>query len=253
MKKFCSNSAITKIHAVIIVVIIIAISASSLLLSKTEPAPFSLNVINRPASFGNIVYSIPGQKCIFLITVEENQTSTALKPVKLSVTSQDCEVTVFPQSITAGQVAELTVVPTTANIGKNVTITLQAERQGLKQLKIITTEVIEGENTLDPEAADMRDKFTYWLSQNYPEIGITNDTIWNGTIVNPRILVVMHYIFLSEDWEMYVTWHVMIPPYDWAKIYLRHRFNETSPSYAFEISSIQEETQPQPIEVPDWV
>ena len=251
--KNCENLAITKIQAVIIVVIIIAISAYSLLLTKTETAPFSLIVINRPASFGDIVYSIPGQKCIFLVTVEENQTGTVSKPVKLSATSLDCEVTVFPQSITAGQVAELSVMPTAANIGKNVTITLQAERQGLKQIITITTEVIERENTLEPEAASMRDKFTYWLSINYPELGITNDTTWNGTIVNPRILVVMHYIFLSEDWEMYITWHVMIPPYDWTRIYLRHRFNETSPSYAFEISSVQEQAQPQIIEVPDWV
>ena len=111
----------------------------------------------------------------------------------------------FPQSITAGQVAELSVMPTQANIGKNVTITLQGERQGLKQTETITVEAIEGENTLEPEAAGMREKFTDWLSINHPELGITNDTTWIGTIVNPRILVVMHYIFLSENWEMYVT------------------------------------------------
>jgi len=160
---------------------------------------------------------------------------------------------VFPQSITAGQVAELSVMPTQANIGKNVTITLQGERQGLKQTETITVEAIEGENTLEPEAAGMREKFTDWLSINHPELGITNDTTWIGTIVNPRILVVMHYIFLSENWEMYVTWHVMIPPYDWARIYLRHRYNQTAPTYAFEISSVQEQAQPQTIEVPDWI
>jgi hypothetical protein len=63
----------------------------------------------------------------------------------------------------------------------------------------------------------------------------------------------MHYMFLSEDWEMYVTWHVMISPYDWARIYLRERYNQTTPTYAFEISSIQKQTQPQAIEVPDWI
>jgi hypothetical protein len=34
---------------------------------------------------------------------------------------------------------------------------------------------------------------------------------------------------------------------------LRHRFNATAPSYAFEISSVQEQTEPQAIDVPDWV
>ncbi len=256
MKNFCNNSAVTKTQTAIIVIIItatIALSAHFLMPTNTEAAPFSLNVINRPASFGDIFYSIPGQKCLFLVTIKENQTSTGPKPVNISVTSPECEVAVFPQSITEDQVAELSVVPTQANIGKNVTITLQGEREGLQQTETITVEVIEGENTLEPEAASIRDKFTQWLSTNYPELGITNETTWTGTIVNPKILVVMHYIFLSKDLEMYVTWHVTIPPYDWARIYLRYRYNQTVPIYAFEISSVQEQAQPQTIEVPDWV
>jgi len=102
-------------------------------------------------------------------------------------------------------------------------------------------------------AAEMRDKFVPWLASNHPELGITSETEWIGTIVNPGILVVMHYMFYSEDWEMYVTWHVMIPPYDWTKIYLRSRFTETQSSNAFEISSVQGEEEPHSIELPDWV
>ncbi len=120
----------------------------------------------------------------------------------------------------------------------------------------MTFEVIaeEGrEETLGPEAASIRNNFAQWLSTNHPELGITNETTWIGTVVNPRILVVMHYLFLSEDWEMYVTWLVMILPYDWAQIYLRHRYNQTAPTYAFEISSIQGRAQPQAIEAPNWI
>jgi hypothetical protein len=95
--------------------------------------------------------------------------------------------------------------------------------------------------------------FVVWLAKKHPELAITNKTIWTGTVVNPRVLVVTHYMFLSEEWEMYVTWHVMIPPYDWAKIYLRHRFDNTAPTYAFEISSIQGQAEPVAIEIPDWV
>jgi hypothetical protein len=84
-------------------------------------------------------------------------------------------------------------------------------------------------------------------------LGISSETVWIGTIVNPRILVVMHYMFYSENWEMYVTWHVMIPPYDWTKIYLRPRFTETQSTMAFEISSVQGEDEPYSIELPNWV
>jgi hypothetical protein len=102
-------------------------------------------------------------------------------------------------------------------------------------------------------AAEMRDKFVPWLASNHPELGITSETEWIGTIVNPGILVVMHYMFYSEDWEMYVTWHVTIPPYDWTKIYLRPRFTETQSTMAFEISSVQGGEEPHSIELPDWV
>ena len=100
---------------------------------------------------------------------------------------------------------------------------------------------------------EMRDKFIPWLAINHPELSITNETEWIETIVNPRIIVVMHYIFLSEDWEIYVTWHVTIPPHDWTRIYLRHRFTESCPTHAFEIPSVKGQEKPQAIEVPDWV
>ena len=259
MKRTGNNSAITKIQATIIVIIIvgtIAFSAYFLSLANTETNPFSLNVTNRPASFGEALYTIPNQKCLFLVTIEENQTIQESKAVTISATSTDCQVTVFPQTITSGKVAEVTVVPAEADVGKNVTVTIQGERGGLKQTKTVTFEVIaeeDREETLGPEAVSIRNKFTQWLSTNHPELGIKNETVWTGTVVNPRILVVMHYMFLSEDWEMYVTWHVMIPPYDWAQIYLRHRYNQTAPTYAFEISSLQEHAQPHTIQVPDWV
>ena len=259
LNNLCNSSAITKLQAVICVAIIttsIVVAVYGLTAFELNPVPFSMNVVNRPASFGEILHSIPSQKCLFLVVIEEPSDAHDLKPVRISATSPDCEATVSPQAITSGQVAEVMAIPTEDCVGKNVTITIQGEREGLKKTETVTFEVIEAEDreeTLGPQAAELRDKFIQWLSTAHPELGITSRTDWTGTVVNPMILVVMHYIFWSEDWEMYVTWHVMIPPYDWARIYLRHRFNATAPSYAFEISSVQGQTEPMAIEVPDWV
>jgi len=44
---------------------------------------------------------------------------------------------------------------------------------------------------------------------------------------------------------------VMIPPHDWARIYLRHRFTEVGPSYAFEISSLDAKEEPHTIDLED--
>jgi hypothetical protein len=260
VKKLTNSSAITKLQAAICTVIIIAsVSAATygFAVLNLNSQPFQINVVNRPASFGEILYSIPNQKCLFLISINEsNSQTTNLKAVSLSATSPDCQITIQPQTITSEQVAELTVIPPDNSVGKNLTVTVQAERDGLRQTKTVMFEVIadeEREETLGPTAIQLRDKFTQWLSTAHPELNIKNTTTWSSTVVNPMVLVVMHYMFLSEEWEMYLTWHVMIPPYDWARIYLRHRFNATSPSYAFEISSLQGQTEPTPIEVEDWV
>ena len=231
----------------------VGVSAYYMNPSNAEAVPFQLKVINRPAFFGEVVYSIPGQKCMFLVTLLENQTNTESGAVKLTVTSPDCEASIYPQTITRGQVAEITVIPTTAKVGMNVMMTLTGERGGVKRTLNLSTEVLEAEDNLGPEAVEKRNMFTAWLAEKHPDLGITDETVWTGTVVNPRVLVVTHYMFLSEEWEMYVTWHVMIPPYDWAKIYLRHRLDESAPTYAFEISSIQGQAEPEAIEVPDWV
>lgn len=260
MKNLSNSSAITKLQATICTVIIVAsvtLAAYGLTALNTNPHPFQIDVVNRPASFGETLYSIPNQKCILLISINESNFQTAtLKPVSISATSPDCQITITPQAITPGQVAELIVTPQENNVGTNITVTIQGERDGIKQTKMVMFEIIaaeEREETLGPTAIQLRDKFTQWLSTAHPELGIKNTTTWTGTVVNPMVLVVMHYLFLSEDWEMYLTWHVMIPPYDWSRIYLRHRYNATAPSFAFEIPSLQGQTQPIPIDVEDWV
>lgn len=68
--------------------------------------------------------------------------------------------------------------------------------------------------------------------------------------MQPHILVVSHYLFFSEEWEMGLQWHIMIAPYDWARIYLRPRA-EVQPTHAFEITSVSDtQAAPQEIEVP---
>jgi len=109
----------------------------------------------------------------------------------------------------------------------------------------------DGGDEMGSLAAEIRDEFIPWLAENHPEFGITSETEWTGTIVRPHFMVVMFYLFFSEEWEMGVSWHVMVPPHDWARIYLRHRFTEVSPSYAFEISSRDAQEEPHAVDLKD--
>jgi len=59
----------------------------------------------------------------------------------------------------------------------------------------------------------------------------------------------MYYLFFSPEWEMGLRWHVMIPPHDWAEIYLRRR-SELSSTRAWRIHSVDGQLEPQIRELP---
>jgi len=216
---------------------------------RGDSCPFSMQVIPE-----NMMVAIAGQKCVFLVVVvDEGRGSGEGEAVNISATAPSATVTVDPQAITPEQVAEVTVTPDEASTGENLTVTINGQRGGLKKTETVTVQVAEGEDLMGPTAAEMRDKFIPWLAANHPELGITSETEWTGTIVAPNSYEVSFYLFFSEDWEMGVSWHVTIPPHDWARIYLRDRITEVSPSHAFEIPSWSEQGEPHAIDPPESV
>jgi len=156
---------------------------------------------------------------VFLVVVaDEGEGNGEGKAVNISATTPGATVTVEPPAITPNQVAEVTVIPDEVTIGDTLTVTLtitvSGERGGLEKTETATLQVMGGgdgeEDGLASMAAEIRDKFVPWLATNHPELGITSEAEWTGTIVRPGIVVVMYYLFFSEDWEMGVTWHVTI-------------------------------------------
>jgi hypothetical protein len=258
-----SRQAITRVHFITIILIIVIASFAGIWyyidsVPEKNPAAFSMEVNSRPISpmkgEEEIPRAIVGQRVVFLVVVEEKGNGNEHgEAVNISATAVDASVFVDNSAIKAGEVAEVIVIPDQTSVNKRLSITINGDRGGFRQTETVDIEILDWEDDLSELAVEMRSKFVPWLATNHPELEISGETDWIGTIVNPGILVVMHYMFYSEDWEMYVTWHVMIPPYDWTRIYLRHRFTETRSTMAFEISSVQGEEQPQSIEVPDWV
>lgn len=184
---------------------------------------FSLQVI--PAQIED---AVAGQRCVFLVVVaDEGEGIGKGVAVDISATTLGSAVTVDPQATTSGQVAEVTVIPDEASANSTLTVTITGEREGSKQTETTTIDVWEGlagplEEEMSPLATEIRDKFIPWLAVSHPEFGITDETEWTETIVRPHIQVVMFCLFFSDDWEMGVSWHVTVPPHDWARIYLRH-------------------------------
>ncbi|MFC1974189.1 hypothetical protein ACFLU2_02415 [Chloroflexota bacterium] len=204
------------------------------------PVQFSMQVTPQ-----EIADSVSGRRCVFLVTVASDDRAGL---IGISASVAGAEVDVIPEAITPGSVAEVMVIPDDASVGSKLTVIVEGERGGVKHTE--TTSIIVGEymptvDELGIQAAKVRDAFVPWLIANYPEFGITAETEWTPTIVRPHFMVVMYYTFYSEDWEMGVRWHVMIPPYDWGEIYLRHRTTEVSPSHAFKIPSLEARAEPE--------
>lgn len=253
----------TRFYIIVLAIVVIGFIAGGLAWQYMNPAPFSLKVHTRPAvpmGADANMSALPGQKCIILVAVDDERGQWAGKAglgsyidVSCDVSEERATVTIQPESVAPGHIAEVIVVPEETSGEEVFSVTITGNRGVLKREKTITIKLIPGEDDIEPYASELRDLFIPWLATNHPELGITNETEWTGTIVNPGILVVMHYIFYSDEWEMYLTWHVMIPPHDWTRIHLRHRFMELSPSHAFEISSVKGKEDPHRIEVEEWV
>jgi hypothetical protein len=213
-----------------------------------ENSAFSINVTPQQLN-GK---SIAGQHCVFLVTITDDGQESEL-PVSISAQAPGAGVAIYHEDMFAGEVAEVVVIPAQASVGKNITVTITGTRGSSTDEEAVNFEVIEGEDDRGEYAGELLDRFIPWLAANHPELGITEDTAWNGTMVSPQWLVVSHYLFFSEEWELHIEWHIMMPPYDWAKIDLRHRFDQLAPSYAFEISSLTANDLPIAIEVPETV
>ena len=223
-----------------------------------EDPTFEIDVFTRPRSAeisDPIIYqAIPGQTCIFLVTAF-NLTG-GIESVKITAKADGgmCEgLTVYPEIITPAQVAEITVIPKRSSVGETIPIEITGKRSGVSVTEVLYIQVFDGTDNIRGIAEGICDTFIPWVSENYPEIEIDENTILNPTIVRPGILVVQHYMFLTEEWEIYMTWHCMIPPYDWSRVYLRHRYTDIGSSYAFEDSSRTDEIPWIAIELPDWV
>jgi hypothetical protein len=213
-----------------------------------ENTAFHINVVPEQLN-GD---SIAGQHCVFLVVITDDGQGGEL-PVSISAEASGAAVVIYHGDILAGEVAEVVVTPAQASVGETIAVTISGNRGSSSDGKVVDFAVAEGDDDRQEYATDLLEKLVPWLAENRPELGITLDTAWNGTMVSPVWLVVSHYLFFSDEWEAHIYWHVMVPPYDWARIDLRHRFDELAPSYAFEISSLDAASEPTAIEVPETV
>jgi hypothetical protein len=178
--------------------------------------------------------AIPGAASGVLVMISNESTTDA--SVALGAMAEGAEVAVEPDSIRAGEVAEVTVVADPATMQRPLDIVVTGRRGDIEVTVTKSTEVFPWEDDRGEYAGILLDVFTTWLAQNEAELGIDEATELSGSFVAPGLFVVSHYCYISEEWELGLSWHVMVPPDDWAEIYLRPR-GEERPTLAFRLAS----------------
>jgi len=179
--------------------------------------------------------AVPGGTMSLLVAFEQEHDSD--DPVHLSASAAGAVVVVEPSAIVAGEVAEVRITPQPVATGDTViSVAVRATRGDVIETVSRDVTVFDWEDDRGPQARALLDVFLEWLATNRPDLGLGPETLTEGSMVAPGLLVVSHYCFVTDDWEIGLSWHIMIPPDDWAEIYLRPR-GAWSPTEAFRLSS----------------
>jgi hypothetical protein len=126
---------------------------------------------------------------------------------------------------------------TSLYMDKTIKMRLYASSSSLsKKIALKDIQVINWTTSINSEITNIRNHFVNYLEVNTSLQNINHSSDWWFCGTAPQILIVEHYLFRSEFWEMEISRHVMIPPHDWVQVYLRPR-NYSTPTWAGKIDS----------------
>ena len=193
--------------------------------------------------------AIPGEVVCFVLEPPEAEPGE----VSYAVAAEGADVVLEPTVFGSGAVVETCVMPAETETETIATVTFTTELQyGSEQLVRTDTRTIAVWPMEDERAQDAQpyfDRWIAWLADEQPELGITAETEWDPTFVS-TFLVVSHYAYWNDDWEMVIAWHNMIPPDDWTDVFLRRRGDELAYQIAFRQDSVSGDTEPHPLPTP---
>jgi len=145
--------------------------------------------------------------------------------VSLSVDApEELHASLFSNVInTSCPVAEVIVQPDNTTVDGDYVVTVEAtngQQSRYVHLKVNISYWYSG----DPWYAIIKfEEFLPWLEQNHPEVGDLSLEDWWIYQTYTHILIVEHWTFLSDNWEVRLKIHATIPPHNWTKLWIRPR------------------------------
>jgi hypothetical protein len=187
--------------------------------------------------------AIPGERVVFLVMIEDFYPDQG--PIELRVEATGARVDQSTVTTPAnGEIAEIAVELDESGANATASVEFIVDSCAAEQR---TIGIMDWEDTREQEAEPYFERWVAWLEAEHPELGITSATEWESEFVMP-VLIVSHYAYWNADWEMVVSWHVMVPPDDFTEVRLRRRGVESYYETAFRQDSFADETQPHEID-----
>ena len=130
----------------------------------------------------------------------------------------------------ADTVCDIIIAPNEAISLEKYSIKLTASHGGVEKSKEFHVGIMDWTGNIN-DAIIKLNEFKTWISENYPDYAGLFDNarlIWS---TYPQTLIVEHYTFLTDDYEVRICYHVMVPPSDWSMLSIRKR-NSTEALFA---------------------
>jgi hypothetical protein len=218
--------------------------------SPSPAADFAIDV-SPPDEPAASRMAIPGSRYCFLVLVTDPAGGTTA--VDITATADKAAILdITPASLAPGVVGEVCVAADPTDVETTGSVTITASRGGMTTTVTRSLPVFP---MADERAADARphfERWVAWLAAEHPELGVTAGAPYEPVFVS-TLLVVSHYSYWFEDWEMTVAWHNMIAPDDWSEVHLRRRGVDVAPSIAYRQDSASGGTEPREVEPPEVV
>ncbi len=137
----------------------------------------------------------------------------------------------------APQVVEVMLAPAAGTLGE-YRVVLEANAPESEAQAEVTVDVVETDLSEGREQAKaLMETFLDHVERAHPELRLDRAKSWQREWrPSPQSQEVHHRAYLSDEWEMTLSWHV-VGPDDWATAYLRRR-GDWSASWAGRLESM---------------
>jgi hypothetical protein len=191
--------------------------------------------------------AIPGERVCFLVQVFDRYIDDG--EITFAATGDGVTIDTVPTAVPdVDEVAELwvTIDPIGGTDEEIATVELTVTHGGADPVEWVESRSIVVAPYTNDRAEIAEQYFEFWvgwLAAEHPELGIDETTEWEPMYVS-ALWIVSKYAYWSDEWEMVVAWHEMVPPDDYTEVYLRRRDSELAYSLSFRQESFSENSTP---------